>query len=301
MQSKLYLPKLDAYKSHLVMFGDQYALSSLWEILELINEKGQTTEYLEELKERWESLTVEITKTLHDEALLEVNQIMQFANPIALENLHNAVIEFQSEVEQVLSEENIRDQVLQFNRVPPQRLRKLTSDETSWTISNEKWILNPDYVDDYMDSVINLYLLPDFTTLANRVLMLFDVNSRGRNLFNHSIDSLETHIENKEIYNNVIEQLVKGKYVRQDETGLYWLGIGRSKLGSLAALARYLEEAKIVRRFNIMYTAQKEYSKNFNVQLGDKKEWNKNYDLQNFRFDDATVPYSNELGFILKE
>lgn len=295
------LPHFHSFVDHLKMFGRQHAIKNIWEIIEFTQEHKESTLYLEELINQWKILTIDVSVDRYFKAEAEINQILQFANPILLESLVVSIEEAYKDVEAILSREEITAVIKKYNDAPEKKLKKIDSIEENWIVTNEKLILNPDYIDIYMESIINLHIFPDFEMLCARVLKLCGISHKIKLLFKPGSETFESKLLNDKRLDKVIKLLIAKKYLVEDKGEYYWQGIGSSMVGSLAALAKYLEESGIMGGFSIMTEGFRAYKMKFNIKESDQKEWNKKYHSKTgIRFDVVgDIEFEDQLDFIL--
>jgi len=295
------VPQFESYIKHLESFGSIYAIKCLWEIIEFHKSEQSPNRYQEDLIEFWASLTVKSPPSLCRSAKEELNQMLSYGNPIVIENLISLIEESYEQMKSVLSKESILQVIAKYNEAPEQRLRKEDSNEDNWIVTNDKFILNVDYIDTYIDSVINLHLLPDFLVLCERILKLCGVSGKVKLLFNQDADSFEEMIDDKKRFSEVCEVLIKNDLLTEKGSEYFWQGIGGSNIGSLAALAKYLERAKIMKSYSYMSEAFRAYKLKFNLKESDQVEWNKKYHPSNgISFDlVGQIEFEDQLGFIL--
>jgi hypothetical protein len=297
------VPQFESYIKHLESFGGIYAIKCLWEIIEYHQSEQSPNQYQQDLIEFWESLTVKPPPSLCRTAKEELDQMLSYGNPIVIENLISLVEESYEQIKSVLSKESILQVVAKYNEVPEQRLRKEDSNEDNWIVTNDKVILNVDYIDTYMESVINLHLLPDFLVLCERILKLCGVTNKVKLLFNQDAESFDEMIRDKNRLKHICEVLIKDGLLIEKGGEYFWQGIGNSNIGSLAALAKYLEQAKIMKSYSYMSKAFRAYKLKFNLKESDQVEWNKKYHPSiGISFDlVGEIEFEDELGFILNE
>lgn len=277
-------------------------LKKMWEIMYFTHDVDEPTEYFDDLYDECLTLTTKVTPSLAGEARAELNQVMSMANPLQLEELYNTVLQHRGEVESALGRLIIHAALRAINDKPEIKFVKPTSDEETWIATQEKFLLDEEYVDYYLESVVNLHLMPEFKEITDRVIRLFEAGQKRHLLFTPGEDNFDSHIKDQGRFDKAIAGLIDRDLVRQDGAELFWLGIGASMVGSSAALARYLEEAGIMRHFGVLVKGQRAYKQKFNIQGTDKEEWNSRYSHKGdkyIRFDSVDIDYSDQLSFIL--
>jgi len=301
-KDSIYLPCFQKYVNHLDMFTGLFALRAILEIIEFNESEEKMNPYIEEQIDMWESITLGSPTTHRDSAEKELEQILSLGNTMGIINLTEVVSREYDRITKKLSKDALQGIVDTYNLKPQTKFIKKEIDEEQWIGTMQKVIFPKNYVDTYIENVVDTHLLPDFEELCLRIPKLLDFTKNVKEKYKHGAQSFDGQILNEDKLDQVMEMLCDKKYMSLEDEKYCWLGIGRSKTGSLAALAVYLEESLIMKRFDIMTEAFRAYKKEFSLNATDQTEWNLKYNSSDgIQFSvPATTKFIDELGFILK-
>lgn len=319
MNHFLNIPAFTNLTQHLKRFSERDVLKGIWGVIELSYSDIEPSEQTNRSVEEWKHFTINETENLIESAVLEINQLIRMASPIYLEELFAIVTDARNEVTSTLDRSKIEESINSYNKNPDKKILWTwvpdnEDDENyveGWggenvcTVTDEDIILKTEYIDAYMELIIDLYVLPDFYSLTNKVFRLFQISQKADLIFGSN--SFEGNIRLQDKFNDVIEELVLRKFLSKDGNELKWQGIGKNNLGSAAALARYLEKTNIMGYFGSMSNTREVYRAKFNIKQKEPKEWNKIYKIASkdgleFYEDKGKVHdashYWDQLGFI---
>ena len=297
----LHVPQFKQYVEHLKSFGDLYTIECIWEIIDWSLNDGPSSPYRDHQLEMWESVTVQSTKDYKNSATLELEQLLLFGNPLALKEIETLLKKEVKSVKEILSRTKLLSVIEGYNLKPKWKTEKYSVDEDTWETIREHLILKPEYLNQYMDLIVNQYLLPDFESLCGNILRAYKYGTQVGPLFKKDV-SFESEIKSEDKLAQVINYLKDKEYLLEEDGVYYWKGIGQTTIGSMAGVARYMEQAGIMGHFGKMADAFRAYKSKFNFEGADQNEWNKRYSVKNgIRFDDhGDVEFFDDLGEILK-
>ena len=272
-------PAFDYYVKHLISLGSLHTLMNCLELLNWTNSKHDGNPYLQHQATVWEDHLTTHTALHNKEAKAELDQLFLVGNIMVTKTLIRRISESLKRVESELSEENLLVKVREYNKRPQRKLRKHNTDESTWVVTNEWCTLDEKLVKQFIKEDINHdTVLPEFQSFCREYLSFEIVSKKASETikFDESFDGKTNPSKHDEL-TKVFSHLQNEGCLEIKKGSYFWKGIGRSKIGSLATLARYLEEAKIVKGYSSMEKAFHAYCRKFNIDGKDQNEWNKKY------------------------
>lgn len=295
-------PAFDSYVNHLISLGSLHTLMNCLEVLDWINSKEDSNPYLQHQATVWEDHLTTHTALYNKEAKAELDQLFLVANIIVTRNLIRRISESLKRVENELSKENLLGKVREYNKRPQRKLRKHNTDERTWVVTNEWHTLDEELVKQFIkEDIYDIKVLPAFQNFCEEYLSFEIVSKKASETikFDESFDGKTNPSKHDEL-TKVFSRLQNEGCLEIRGRSYFWKGIGRSKIGSLATLARYLEEVKIVRGYSSMEKAFHAYSRKFNIDGKDQNEWNKKYSPNGeLSFNDKDKFWA-KLGYVLE-